>query len=73
MYRLWWSLTLIGTAIGGITFIVGMAGAKGAPQEAAASAMALCFALLPYAWARAWDELARPRPAAGPSAAPPAA
>lgn len=35
-----------------------------APQQAAGASMACAFAILPYAMARAWDEIVRPIPRA---------
>jgi uncharacterized membrane protein YdjX (TVP38/TMEM64 family) len=40
--------TIIGTTIGIIVFVFGIAGAKGAPQEASVSAMALVLAIMTY-------------------------
>jgi len=60
MLKLWWVLTLVGAAIGGVTFFSGMLQARSAPQEAAAAAFAIGWAVLPYVWTRAWEGLTRP-------------
>lgn len=52
MTKLFTILTYIGAVVGGIIFALGIATAKGAPQEASISAMALVFAILPYTIAR---------------------
>ncbi len=55
--KLFWILTIIGVAIGGYIAIFGIMNAKGAPQEAAAAAMGLAAAAIPYILARAVQEL----------------
>ena len=42
----------VGSVIGGLTLLYGIAASKGAPQEAAAAAMAIAFAVIPYVFAR---------------------
>ncbi len=54
--RLWWQLTQLGSIIGALLLIVGVSGANGAPQEAAAAAIAIACAVIPYCMARAVDE-----------------
>lgn len=44
--------TRIGVAIGVLVLLVGVAGAKGAPQEAAAAGVALALGVLPYVFYR---------------------
>jgi Flp pilus assembly protein TadB len=41
-------LTFIGAALGALTTIFGVANAHGAPQEAAAAAIGIAMALIPY-------------------------
>ncbi len=42
--------------LGGLTVIVGISAANGAPQEAAAAAMGIAFAVIPYCLAKAVSE-----------------
>jgi hypothetical protein len=57
MKRFFWVLTIIGSAIGALVAFAGVLGANGAPQEAAASAMGVAFAVIPYCLARAVSEM----------------
>jgi hypothetical protein len=50
-------LTLVGSTIGALLFVVGFFGANGAPQEAAAAAAGLAFAAIPYCFGRALFEV----------------
>ena len=50
-------LTLIGSSLGALVFVVGFLGANGAPQEASAAAAGLALAAIPYCFARALSEL----------------
>jgi sugar phosphate permease len=59
MQKLLWILTIIGSLIGGLIVLVGVLGATGSPQEAAAAAMGLAFAVIPYCIARAVSEMSR--------------
>lgn len=52
-----WIATLIGSAVGAITFIVGVSNAESAPQEASAAAIGIALAAIPYCFARAVSEL----------------
>jgi hypothetical protein len=61
-------LTMIGAFIG-IVDMAMLPDDASAPQAAARAAMALCWGVLPYCLARAWQEIARPEPKAPPSAA----
>lgn len=54
-----WVLTLIGSLIGGYEFFSGIANATSAPQQAAQSAMAVAWVVLPYCAARAWEGATR--------------
>ena len=55
--RFLWAVTIIGSVLGGLTIIFGLAGAEGAPQEAAAAAIGVAFAVIPYCLARAVSEM----------------
>jgi hypothetical protein len=52
-----WLFTLAGGLFGGLTLIVGLASANGAPQQAAAAGMALGYAVIPYCISRAVTEI----------------
>lgn len=54
-----WILTIIGCFIGGLVLVVGWIAATGAPQEAAAGALAVGCAVIPYCLARAVSEISR--------------
>lgn len=54
--KIFWLLAAIGSIIGGFDFFVGLSMATGATQQAAGAAIALCWAVLPYVFARAIDE-----------------
>lgn len=41
-------ITVIGSILGGLSFFFGLATATGAPQQAAAAAAGMAFALIPY-------------------------
>ena len=41
-------LTFIGAALGGLVLILGVFGASGAPQEAAAAGIAIALVAIPY-------------------------
>ncbi|MCW5648369.1 MAG: hypothetical protein KIS62_01350 [Ramlibacter sp.] len=45
-------VTLISSAIGGLVLIFGSVGAKSSPQEAAAAAIGIGLAVIPYVFAR---------------------
>ena len=57
MTKFLWGLTLIGSILGGIVVLLGVLGANGAPQEAAAAAIGVSLAVVPYCLARAASEL----------------
>jgi hypothetical protein len=60
MHTLCWALAALGSLIGGIVFFAtAIAPNASAPQEAAGAALAIGFAVLPYVFARAADELSR--------------
>lgn len=52
-----WILVIIGSIIGVLIGFNGIVGATGAPQEAVAICFALACSIVPYCWARAWDEI----------------
>lgn len=52
MGRALFFLPLIGAIIGGLILLFTLAGAKGAPQEAAGAAIALAVAVIPYVFCR---------------------
>jgi len=52
-----WIVTIVMSLIGALVGFGGMLLAKSAPQEAAAAAMGLTCAVIPYCIARAFSEL----------------
>lgn len=52
-------MTAIGSILGGLVVLLGVAGAQGAPQEAAAAAIGLSLAVIPYCLARAASEMGK--------------
>lgn len=59
MRKFLWILTIVGSILGALTMFFGVMGATGAPQEAAAGAIGLAFAVIPYCLARATSEFRR--------------
>lgn len=57
MRKFAWVVTLVGSSLGALAFIVGVPGAESAPQEASAAAIAIGLAAIPYCFARAVSEL----------------
>ena len=55
--RFIWILPLFGSLIAGLEFFDSLMSAASAPQQAAGAAMAMCWAILPYVFARAAAEL----------------
>ncbi len=55
--RFIWILPLFGSLIAGLEFFNSLISATSAPQQAAGAAMAMGWAVLPYVFARAADEL----------------
>ena len=53
---LWW-ITAVGAGLGALALIIGVAAADGAPQEAAAAAIAVGLAVIPYCFARAVSKI----------------
>lgn len=51
--KFFWIVSIIGSALGALTVVIGVAGANGAPQEAAAAAIGIAFAVIPYCLAKA--------------------
>ena len=52
-----WILTALGSVLGALVAIVGVLAATGAPQEAAAAAVGIACAVIPYCLARAASEI----------------
>lgn len=48
-----WICTLLASVLAGLVLVASVVGAKGAPQEAAGAAIALCVAVIPYVFTRA--------------------
>lgn len=57
MRKIFWGVTMLMSAVGAIVAFTGMAAANGAPQEAAAAAMGLAIAVIPYCFSRAFTEM----------------
>lgn len=57
MKKFLWVLTMIGSVLGGLVVLLGVVGANGAPQEAAAAAIGIALAAIPYCLARAVSEM----------------
>ena len=57
MIKVLWVFTLLGSLLGGLFGVLGLLTAHGAPQEAAAAAIAVACAVIPYCFARAASEL----------------
>jgi hypothetical protein len=60
MRKVFWTLSALSAALGGIVLVFGVASANGAPQEAAFAAIAIGLAVIPYCFNRALDEFDRP-------------
>lgn len=54
-----WVLVMVGALIGSLFLMSGLLFSSGAPQEAAAAAMACAFVVIPYCFARAISEIGR--------------
>ena len=52
-------LTIVFACLGALLFVVTALAAKGAPQEAAGSAMALALTIIPYCFLRGFEIFAR--------------
>lgn len=61
MVKLGWVLALLGALLAAFVLVVMVAGANGAPQEAAGAAIAAAIAVIPYVFARAVEALAAKR------------
>jgi len=55
-----WVITILGSLLGGGVLVFGVIGAQGAPQEAAAAAIGIGLAVIPYCLARAVAEMGKP-------------
>ena len=60
MKTLLWVLTIVGSLLGGFIVFLGVFATNGAPQEAAAAAIGVACAVIPYCIARAVSELSEP-------------
>lgn len=58
MKKMLWTLTVVGSVLGGIILILGVMSAESAPQEAAIAAIAIGLSVIPYCLARAVSERA---------------
>jgi len=56
MKKILWAITAIGAILGALTAVGGVMAANGAPQEAAAAAVGVAFAVIPYCLAKAVSE-----------------
>ena len=59
MKKFLWVLTMIGSVLGGLVVLFGVIGANGAPQDAAAAAVGIAMAAIPYCLARAASEMGK--------------
>ena len=59
MKKFLWVLTMIGSVLGGLVVLCGVIGANGAPQDAAAAAVGIAMAAIPYCLARAASEMGK--------------
>ncbi len=59
MKKFFWIVTIISSSLGGLFAFGGVAFANGAPQEAAAAAIGVACAVIPYCIARAVSEIGR--------------
>ena len=57
MTKFLWGLTIVGSILGAFAIAIGITGATGAPQEAAAAAIGIALAVIPYCLARAVSEM----------------
>jgi hypothetical protein len=56
MKKFLWVITMLGSALGGLIGLAGVITANGAPQQAAAAAIGVGCAVIPYCFARAAQE-----------------
>ena len=59
MKKFLWILVIIGSIFGGLTAFLGVIYASGSPQQAAAAAVGIAFAVIPYCLARAVCEIGK--------------
>ena len=52
-----WILTIVGAVIGGLIAVLGVFAVSSAPQQAAAAAIGVALAAIPYCLARAVSEM----------------
>ncbi|WP_316979899.1 hypothetical protein [Shumkonia mesophila] len=55
-----YAMALLGSLVGTFFLIEALLGAKGAPQQAAAAAIGIAFAVLPYVFARCVEKMTGP-------------
>lgn len=60
--KLCWIVTLIATALAAWQLVADLSRANEAPQQAAAAAIALSFAIIPYIFTRCVEKLSDPEP-----------
>ena len=56
MKKILWVITAVGAVLGALTVVGGVMAANGAPQEAAAAAVGVAFAVIPYCLAKSVSE-----------------
>src|SRR5215813_9847962 len=54
-----WAVTILSVCVGASTMLSGLANANGSPQQAAAAAVGVAFAVIPYCFTRALSEINR--------------
>ncbi len=62
MQRFSWALVIVGALLG-VSTLASVLFVQSAPQQAAAAAIAVALVVIPYCFARALSELAKPAPA----------
>jgi hypothetical protein len=58
--RIMWVVTFFSCLLGALVLVVGVLGADGAPQEAAAAAVAVALAVIPYCFTKSIEGMDRP-------------
>ena len=57
MIKFFWAVSLLMSIFGAFVAYTGISAANGAPQEAAAAAMGMAIAVIPYCFSRAATEM----------------
>lgn len=70
--RLIWMGTGLGSCLAAFQLITAIATSNGSPQQAAGAAIAIAYAVIPYVFARTFDEVFRPLPDTSSAAPAPA-